>query len=296
MLTLSLAHSDLPSAPHDLWGVWSLDPRVITPLVFLALVTWLGLRRAPTSVRPPTRALVGSGLGLAAVLIAVASPLDVAASAGVSAHMVQHVVLVLIAAPLLAAGAPWRLWVWVLPRAGRKLVGRHRRRVGVGVSRLLGPLAAGGAMVVTISLWHARSFYEAALANDVVHGIEHATFLVAALWMWRVVLGLGTGPAPLLMLFVVALHGVLLSALMTFASTAWYPAYADKTPMWGLAPLDDQRLAGVILWVSGSLAYVAGAVTTLIRWLDRSEAQALVVSDRDKPRTRSTEVAGTRRA
>ncbi len=173
-----------------------------------------------------------------------------------------------------AASTRWRPWVWSLPLTVRKFVGRHKRRVDTTVAAVSGPWQGVALVVVSLSIWHARVLYEAALGSDTVHGIEHASFLMAGLGLWAVVLRRSPGPGPILALFLVALHVVFLSALMTFAGSPWYPAYGLSSEPWGLSAMEDQRLAGVVMWTAGSLVYAVSTVTIVVRWLSKSEADS----------------------
>ena len=132
----------------------------------------------------------------------------------------------------------------------------------------------------TLWFWHAALFYEAALTHLPIHALQHVTFLFTAVWMWSTVLGgmwsprvsLGTG---ILALFGTSLQGVLLSAMLTFAVSPWYEPYRSTAPLWGLDPLSDQQLAGLIMWIPAGLVYIAAALGLLIRWMGDSEQEVV---------------------
>ena len=219
--------------------------------------------------------------GLLAVGVALVSPLDAAAGSLAAAHMVQHVMLVLVAAPALAFARPGaQLWYGV-PRPVRRALARARAGTGLGTSitrRAWRPVIAWLVYVLVLWLWHARVLYEAALRNDVVHAAEHATMLGSALLLWGVIAGahgarrIDRGQA-LLLVFAAGLQGVLLSALLTFAGTAWY-AYGDGPALWGLTPLADQQLAGVLLWGTGVVVHLSAVLLLLAAWLRESEPKS----------------------
>jgi cytochrome c oxidase assembly factor CtaG len=279
MLVPFLAHTGEPLAPHDLWTAWNLDPLLVSGLA----VAWLVHERGRT--RGPQRGRIWRARSFTAAMVVVAvalvSPLDALASALASAHMVQHVVLVLVAAPLLAFSAPGVALLRGSPVVVRRAVSRGRRRFGLSRSRLRllrDPAAVWLLHVVTLWFWHAAGPYGAALEHELVHVLEHVTFLVTAVLFWRVVLGgrLSGRVAPglaVLLVFAMALQSVLLSALMTFAPTPWYPAYATTTEVWHLDPLADQQLAGVIMWVPAGLIYVGCALVLMATWLRATEAE-----------------------
>jgi cytochrome c oxidase assembly factor CtaG/cytochrome c2 len=232
--------------------------------------------------------------GVAALVLALVSPLDPLASVLFSAHMVQHVLLMMVAAPLLALGAPAHLWLWALPLAWRRGLARWWRRHGG-----LRPAARvlGSALVIWLLstfilwVWHAPSLYEAALADDTLHALEHAAFLGTAWLFWNAVFtlargqGAGDGVA-ILLLFTTALQSGILGALITFASSPWYAAYSLTTAAWGLNPLEDQQLAGVIMWVPAGTIYLAA--TLAILWLRLAALEKRAAAPPVTPPARAT--------
>lgn len=212
--------------------------------------------------------------GLIALMAALASPLETLAEELASAHMFQHVLLLLVAAPLLAASRPVEGLVGGLPRRWRKTVGRVRRmtRLTPEKRRLVTPvlvwMAYGGALWV----WHAAGLYELALQSSVVHVVEHLCFIVAGVAFWSLVL-VGRRRPDLspglrgLMVFTTAFHSVLLAALITFADRPWYDAYAETAAHWGLTAIDDQRLAGLLMWIPGGLVYSGTGLWILLGWV-----------------------------
>jgi cytochrome c oxidase assembly factor CtaG len=222
--------------------------------------------------------------GWAALFIALVSPLDRLASSLLSAHMAQHMLLVMAAAPLLAFSRPLGVLLLGLPRGLRQGLGRgwrgaHALRAAWhGVSH---PGAAWALHAGALLLWHAPVLYQAALVSDGVHHLEHASLLGTG-WLFWWVLALAArraaprsgwlrGPGAALYVFALALPTGLLGALMTFASVPWYPAYASTTPAWGLSPLGDQQLAGALMWVPGGIIYLAAALGLLGAWFAAAE-------------------------
>ncbi|HSJ43583.1 MAG TPA: cytochrome c oxidase assembly protein [Euzebyales bacterium] len=281
MLTV-VAHAGQPLQPHDLWAAWNLDPLVIGAL---GLLVWayrrgqIGGRRRNADV---WRARCFTG-ALAAIPLALLSPLDALSGALASAHMVQHVLLILIAAPLLALAAPSSALLRGTPVAVRRTTGRWRHRLGLthaSLAPLRHPVGAWLLHVATLWFWHARVPYDAALANDVVHLVEHASFLVTALLFWRVVMGArGAGRVShgfgVLLVFAMALQSVFLSVLLVFARTPWYSGYAATTRPWGLEHLADQQLAGAIMWVPAGLVYIAAGLGLMAAWLRTAEREGI---------------------
>ncbi|HEY6707491.1 MAG TPA: cytochrome c oxidase assembly protein [Actinomycetota bacterium] len=252
------------------------DLNILAALVAAAIAYAAGLRRlwragpgAPTGW--PAAAFAA---GLATVAIALCSPLDTLAHGLFAAHMAQHMLLVMVAAPLLVLGAPGLPLAVALAPDWRRRLGRLRHRPAVRAARdlLTRPLVAWAVHVGTLWAWHLPGPYQAALASDAVHAAEHASFLATAVLFWWVVLSragrhrLAPGFA-VLYLFAAALQGSALGALLTLAPAPLYPLQAAAAPPWGPAPLADQQLAGLVMWVPADLIYLGVAGTLFMRWL-----------------------------
>lgn len=270
-------HTGRPPAPHDLWSAWTLDPVLIALLVVLAL---------PLAVGKGPRRPIWHGIAVGALFVALVSPLEALSRALASAHMVQHLLLLLIAAPALAWGGASQAVVASLPIEVRRLLGRLRRERGLTPDRVRRWLRPGLMLAMhaaVILIWHVQAAYEAALDQHAIHLVQHATMLGTGALFWSVVLApsrraeLGTG---VLALFALALQSVFLALLMTFATSAWYPRYADSTEVWGLTPLADQHLAGAIMWVPAGLIYTGAGLSLLVRWLRSIESS-------DRPASRA---------
>jgi putative membrane protein len=266
-----LAHAGQALAPHDLWRAWNVD---VGLLLGLGLAGWAYLRGRRQGDVWRARCFAGA---LAVIAVALVSPLDALSGVLASAHMVQHVLLLLVAAPLLALATPGTTLLRGLPPALRQATGRWHRRARLHLRVARNPAAAWAVHVATIWFWHAAVPYDAALDNHVVHIVEHASYLVTGLWFWQIVLGArgavsnGLG---ILLVFTMAMQSVFLSALLTFASGPWYSGYAATTQAWDLTPLADQQLAGVIMWIPAGLVYLGAALALLARWISSTEQDA----------------------
>lgn len=275
MLNPVLAHDGAALLPHDALWAWNLDPILIAGLVLTAVAYRRGWRAPADS---PTRrgAFVA---GLVAVAVALVSPLEALSGVLVSAHMGQHVLLILVAGPLLAVSAPGAALVRGLPQRLRPRIGSLRRRVGLDAGRLRrsrAPVVRWVVYAVTLWLWHASVLYGAAVEYEAIHIAEHVTFLGTALLVWSVILGPARVRVPrglaLLGVFTLGLQSVFLSVLLTFATSPWYEAYVDIAPAWGVDPLEDQQLAGVLMWVPAGFIHVIVGVALLASWLREIEA------------------------
>ena len=271
--SVAFAHDGQPLAPHDIWSAWNGD-----------LVVWLGLLLSVWAYgrglavlwhRPGVRhSLLGwraasfvAGLGVLG--LALISPLHALGSALFSAHMLQHVLLILVAAPLLSLGAPQGPFFLAIPWATRHQVGRVLREAAWlrSAQRILSqPVVVWGLHTLTIWVWHLPDFYQGALESEWFHSLEHLMFLGTGLLFWSVVWRAGHGLG-VLSLFTLTLQSTLLSALITFAPWPWYSLYLTTTPLWNLTPLEDQQLAGVIMWIPAGFMYTFAALTLFMVWL-----------------------------
>ena len=274
MLTPILAHVGQPLAPHDLWAMWNPDPVVI---VGLALAGWSyrsGWLAIPPHRRSGRRAVLFS-LGLGTIGLALLSPIHALAGTLVSGHMIQHLLLMVVAAPLIILGDPGMI-MRGLPVDLRKATGHLRRRLDLTPNRFRWsrhPVLVFLVYTGALWLWHASVLYETATGNEIAHGLEHGSFLLTALLFWAVVVPRRSAPriAPgvaVMLIFAVTMQGVLLSALMTFADQPWYPSYAETSALWGIDPLDDQRIAGLIMWIPSGLIFTMAALASMVAWIN----------------------------
>ena len=261
-----------PALAHDHVGRatgWNLDPVVIGGLVVAGVVYAAGWGRVVRSRSAATwnmRALCFGG-GLFFLWVALVSPVDAMGHQIFAMHMTQHLILILAAAPLLAASAPLFVSGLVLPRAVSR-VGRQVRdgRVGPALSH---PLVILGLHVGAIWAWHLPVLYESALRSDVMHALEHASFLGTGVAFWWVLLRRRprlSGGQAVLYLFAGGIQSAALGALLTFASTPLYEVHTE-TAVWGLTPLEDQQIAGAVMWVPSGIVYVLVAAVFFVRWL-----------------------------
>ncbi|HEY0884066.1 MAG TPA: cytochrome c oxidase assembly protein [Ramlibacter sp.] len=260
---------------------WSTEPWVVVPLALSAVLYAAGLarlwRRAGfgRGIRSWQAACMGGGwVALAAALV---TPLDALGSRLFAAHMVQHELLMVVAAPLLVLGRPLAAWTWALAPSQRRRVGAATRwrwlaAAWCGITR---PVTAWMLHAVALWAWHVPVLFEAALHHEAVHVLQHTTFLGTALLFWWAVLG-GDPRSPrggfaLAYLFTTMMHTGTLGALLTFAPTVWYPAYEQAGGAFGLTPVEDQQLGGLIMWVPGGIVYVIAGLALVGRLLARPD-------------------------
>ena len=283
LASTALAHGggeeEGPRDFHDLASDWGREPGSVLFLVLLALLYGRGLLRmrgiSPRLVRRSDVAFFTAGWIV--LFIALASPLHSWGEVLFSAHMVQHELLMLVAAPLLVLGRPLPAFLHALPSGWAS--GAVRLFNGSGWHRLgrwvLHPFSAWLIHAAVLWVWHAPFLFQAATENDGIHFLQHASFLGSALLFWWAVIhgrqrALGFGAAVLYM-FGTAIHSGLLGALLTFSDSPWYPVYDETTAPWGLTPLQDQQLGGLIMWIPAGLVYVAAGLLLLVGWMRESE-------------------------
>jgi putative membrane protein len=251
--------------PDRLWISWTFEPLVVIPL---ALAVWLytrGVARVRTG-GGGRRAISGANVlsfagGIAVLVAALASPLDSLGGTLLSAHMAQHGLLAGVAPPLLLMGRPGVAFAWGLkpawsvePRAFRLW-----RSMLAAARRLSTPALATLLQAAMLWVWHAPALFDAAVAHDWVHAIQHLCFFVPGLFFWRALLD-GDAPrraaASVVAAFATFVHTGLLGGLLTMASEPLYPVYLGRPALWRLTALQDQQLAGVLMWVPLGLPYL----------------------------------------
>lgn len=264
---------------------WRLPPWPAAALALTALIYLRGWRTLAAQRRDHMAAARPAAFlaGLAAILVAVASPLDAFAGLLLQVHMLQHILLTMVAPPLLWLGAPaLPLLRGLPPRLVRRglaplLTWPALRRLGRALAH---PAAGWLAMVSTTAIWHLPGPYQLALRSPDWHELEHATFLLTGLWFWfPVVQPWPSRPrwprwAMLPYLLLADLFNTALAALFTFAATPLYPTYAAAPPLTAGGALADQAMAGALMWVGGSAAYLGAVGVITVRWLSGARATA----------------------
>jgi cytochrome c oxidase assembly factor CtaG len=213
-------------------------------------------------------------LGLAALAAALLPPVHALGRRSFAMHMVEHELLMAVAAPLLVLGRPVAAFMWALPPAQRRGAAAIAAapRLRRAARFLSGGLVAFILHALALWAWHVPALFERAMASAALHALQHASFLAAALLYWSSLLARGRGGAAVLSLFATSLATGLLGALLTLGTVPWYPAYGGAPSPWGLSPLEDQQLAGLLMWVPGGVVYLGAALLLLWRWLRDAEA------------------------
>jgi putative membrane protein len=277
---------DAPQNVHQLLSDWEFDPLVVISLILSA---WLYIR----GVRKLWR-VVGTGRGIQkweaasfavgwiATGISLVSPLHAWGHALFSAHMTQHEILMLITAPLFVLGRPMIAFLKALPgnwshslaRFGNSPAWQKLWRT------ITYPLTAWIIHALALWIWHIPFLFQATLDSDLVHSLQHSSFLFSALLFWWSLMHgrqrmMGYGIA-VLYVFTTAMHSGLLGAIITLAGKVLYPDYTNTTQAWGLTPLEDQQLGGLIMWIPAGLVYVIAGLALFAGWLRESESRAKI--------------------
>jgi putative membrane protein len=225
--------------------------------------------------------------GCASVAMALLSRLDFWSDILFSAHMGQHEILMLISAPLMVLGRPFVVTLWGLPPSTRNRIANAMRTrwLTIAWERLTGPLTVLVLHALVLWVWHVPTLFEAALHHEPLHVFQHlGFFLTAALFWWALLHGrygrLGYGVA-VLYVFATAMHTQLLGALLTFGPRIWYPTHAARTAAHHVNPVDDQQLAGIVMWIPFGVVFLIIGLALFAAWLGEAERRvAFTTSER----------------
>ena len=285
-----LAHGPVPAEPPSAATLafgWTIEPFVALPLLGVALI-WLRLVARVNAAHPDSRvpairtwAFLG---GLAAIAVALMSGIDRYDTALFSVHMVQHLLLTLVAAPLIALGAPVTLLLRAAPAVTRQrwlLPILHSR-----VMRVVGhPVVAWLAFAAVMWGSHFSPLFNNALEQPLLHDLEHGLYLTAGLLFWWPVVGLDPSPyrmshpARVLYAFLQMPQNSFLAVAILFADTPLYAHYATLSSPWGISALADQELAAGIMWLVGDVLFLVAVIGLIAAWM-RHDERTTEASDR----------------
>lgn len=277
LLALAVPAAALAHGGHDHGEPpgWTWDPWITVPLLLSALLFGLGWRRLharSAGGRPRLKRrlwLFAAGwLVLAGALV---SPLHEAGERSFTAHMIEHELLMLVAAPLIVLAEPLSVMLWAFPPAARRALGRASasRLVSIPFAWATGAVVATLIQALVLWVWHMPALFDVALASEGWHAVQHLCFIVSALLFWTAMLGrrgagasaLGDRALAAFCLLVTSFVTGALGALMAFAQSPWYAGYARLAlAPFGLSPAEDQQVAGLIMWVPGGLVHLVAAL------------------------------------
>jgi cytochrome c oxidase assembly factor CtaG len=280
-----LALACLPASAHGhADGLhWTFDGWIVGPLLLSLAWFVVGTVRLRQRSRVPVRRgrLASFLLGWLVLAAALVTPLHAAGERSFAAHMLEHELLMLVAAPLLVLARPVGIALWALPHGARLALATGGRRARGAWHALTEPVTATLLQAAALWLWHAPRLFDLALANPGWHILQHLSFLATALLFWWSVLhgragerraGLAIG-----CLFFTATVSGALGALMAFSSSPWYAGYAASgLDAFGLTPAEDQQLAGLLMWIPGGLVHAVAGLVLLARRLADQPGHARV--------------------
>ena len=254
---------------------WTWDPWITVPLVASGLLFARGwhrlIRRSERGTWSLRRRGLWFALGWMTLAAALVSPLHEAGERSFAAHMFEHELLMLLAAPLLVLSAPTIVMLWAFPISARRALGAFGSSAPIAASwrALTAPVTATAVQAAALWLWHAPALFDRALASEGWHAVQHLSFLLSALFFWSAMIGhspgrsrtAGTRSIAALCLFATSVISGALGALMAFSQSPWYAGYARMgMAPFGLTPAEDQQLAGLIMWIPGGLVHAAVAL------------------------------------
>ncbi len=266
----------------NLWHHWAWQD--LPWLLLIGGVYTLGLhalwRRAGTGSGISLGRATAFAVAWIVLFIAIVSPLDAFSEELFSVHMVQHLLLMLVSAPLFVIGRFQLALAWAFPARWTSAIWKEWKWKQAW-KFLTRPMTACLLHAAAIWIWHLPRLYEASILNEWLHFLEHASFFLSAWLFWQVFANLTenvrTGGSAnfglgIFMVFGIMLVSGFLGVLITFSPYVWYPIHVHETALYGLTALEDQQLAGTIMWVPAGVVYVASALGALGRWLFAREA------------------------
>lgn len=280
---VTVHHGEIPPGT-PWWQAWSFDPWFLIPVGMLAWAYGIGLLRWERRTRDhPWWRTALFYTGLLVLVLSMESPVDRLAAHHFSMHMLQHELVMLWAVPLLLLGAPTTPVLRGMPRwlrigVVRPLAGRRSMRLLYRV--ITHPVVAIVIFSVNLWLWHlAPGWYETAIADQKVHDVQHLSFVLTATLIWWNVID----PRPLhsriphlarvLYIFAVGVPKHVLAAMISLAPTPIYATYVEVRPVLALSPLEDQQLAGGIMWAVSMVITIIIMAIMFFVWMHVAQSR-----------------------
>jgi putative membrane protein len=281
-----------PAAAHDASGIlassstWSYDPWLLAPLYLVGIGFYAGTqniwRAAGFGRGVRVRQVAAFWSGWLVLGLAITSPLHWLGERLFSAHMIEHELMMVVAAPLMAYARINGALLWSLPQRWRPTAGRLLTTgiIATCWRAISHPVTATALHGLALWIWHAPPFYRLALDNAAAHRLQHLSFFISGLLFWWVLFhGRGRERSTRIRdgisvacLFVTVLHSGLLGALLTLSPRVWFPQQELLAADFGLSPLEDQQLAGLVMWIPMGTVYTCAALFFAYRWLALSNA------------------------
>ncbi|MBA1144753.1 cytochrome c oxidase assembly protein [Mesorhizobium neociceri] len=271
----AMAHVD---DDHGLEPAWTFDPWIAVPLGTLAVLYCVGMGRLARRSRRPGGMREGICLYSAGILTlggALLWPLHELGKHLFTFHMIEHEIVMAVSAPLIVLARPIGILLWGLPGTARQVAGLlmrapSMRRLWDGCTGATSATILHG---VAIWAWHVPILFDAAVTIPALHRLQHLSFLVTAILFWWALVWRSDYGSSAWHLFLTMVHTSILGALMALAPRVLYSAQTQTAMAWGLTPLEDQQLAGMIMWVPAGTIYASAALTMLALWIRGSSGR-----------------------
>lgn len=300
LFALLLALSAPPAQAHgisdvDPGSLWGYDPWLMVPLYAAGIGFYVGTQRlwrhAGGGRGVSFRQVTAFWTGWLIAALAVTSPLHWLGERLFTAHMVEHELLMVVAAPLMAFARINGPLLWSLPASFRPAAGRVLNLPMLAAPWRLAshPMSATILHGAALWVWHAPPLYAWALENAAIHRLQHISFFATALLFWWVLLH-GRGPGrsarvrdgiAVACLFITILHSGVLGALLAVSPRLWIPGQGALAGEFGLSALEDQQLAGILMWVPMSILYTSAGLFFAHRWLTANSGDTYPLLTRD---------------
>ena len=254
---------------------WTSDPWIVVPLAVLVILYFVGVIRLTWRLSRPGMMMIrvlpycGGMLALAGALL---SPLHWLGEHLFAFHMIEHEIVMAVSAPLIVLARPAGILLWGLPGKTRHAAGSVMRMAVVRrawdwwTGATNATIIHGGAIWV----WHVPVLFDAAVTDTSLHRLQHLSFFATAILFWWAMVWRSDYGASAWHLFLTMIHTSILGVLLALAPRVLYAAQTQTATDWGLTPLEDQQLAGMIMWVPAGAVYAAAAMTMLALWIRHS--------------------------
>jgi len=268
-------------------ATWTIDPWIIAPLALAAILYGAGLLRLRRRIgevqgRLFWQAVAYSG-ALLTLVAALVSPLHSWGETLFTFHMIEHEIIMAISAPLIVVARPIGVLMWGLPQFLRRRTAAALKTSAVQRAWSVAShgVAATALHGVVIWGWHVPALFDAAVADESLHRLQHLSFLVTAVLFWWSVLWCSDRGVAAWHIFVTMLHTSVLGALMTLAPRVLYVLQTQTAFAWRLTPLEDQQLAGLVMWIPAGTIYAGAALALLAMWIRSSGRESVHVIRQD---------------
>ncbi|WP_245464018.1 cytochrome c oxidase assembly protein [Rhizobium sp. NXC24] len=258
---------------HLFHSIWTIDPWIGTPLAIIAFLygrgSWKLWRRAGRSRPVMAKRAICYWAGWLTLAGALLSPLHWLGEQVFTFHMIEHEIIMAVSAPMIVIARPAGLFLWGMPERLRRWTGRAMRR---GTVRSVWRWLSGGTNAtllhaVAIWAWHAPALFDAAVDDVALHRLQHLSFFATAVLFWWSVFWRSNHGVAAWHLFLTMLHTGALGALMALAPRVLYVEQTHAAAAWGLTPLEDQQLAGTVMWIPAGTIYAGAALVMAALWI-----------------------------